>query len=263
MNRVLCRLLRRLNKDDIMKCASTFDGFMNDTYNDALAVYNQLSDQDKQYVSPSGRYIDSPYLISRKIKYINNQPVGFCEAYKFNGTSNSKAFLIIAVLEEYRGYNIASELLNQVISDCINQNYNYFIYKCDITNKISKKLAIKNHFSLTNKTKNTLTFTLQVNSNLSRLDKINKYPYYYRNEYLYNYPVYLRPYGYLPYSGYVNYMNSQQNINQDNLSNNDEDQLNDINQSNISEFNSDESYINESNIDTGIGDASFDGDSGE
>lgn len=169
--------------------------YKNSLYEDALYVYNNLSDSDKQLVSPNGKFVDSPYLVSRRIKYINSQPVGFCEAYRLNGTSTTSAFIIIAVLNEYRGYNIASELIRQVCSDCAKQRFINIIWKCDKDNIASKNVALKNHFTLENTTKNQLTFKLD----LSHLIDNNTIPYISRLKRRY-YPIYTN----IPYSTYIN-----------------------------------------------------------
>ena len=101
--------------------------------------------------------------------------MGFSDAYKYNGKTN-KAFIIVAVLDEYRGNNIATELIQKTVNNCFNQNYKTIIYRCDSNNTPSKNLAIRNNFSLVKKTNNQLYFELQkpINNNYQYL----YHPYY-------------------------------------------------------------------------------------
>lgn len=182
MNRIIQRIINNSN-----------------TYQDVLSVYNRLSEKDKLLVSPQGKFIDSPNLVSREVKYVNNEPVGFCEAYKYNGKTD-KAFIIVAVLDEYRGNNIATELIQKTANNCFNQNYKTIIYRCDSNNIPSKNLAIKNNFSLVKKTNNQLCFELHKSLNNNTYLQS---PYQNQNQYSYQYPY---PYQYQKYPYYPYYM---------------------------------------------------------
>lgn len=188
MNRIMQRIINNSN-----------------TYQDVLSVYNRLSEKDKLLVSPREKFIDSPNLVSREVKYVNNEPVGFSEAYKYNGKTD-KAFIIVAVLEEYRGNNIATELIQKTVNNCFNQNYKTIIYRCDSNNIPSKNLAIKNNFSLVKKTNNQLCFELHksLNNNI-----YSQYPY--QDQYSYQYQKY--PY-YPYYMSYPYYYDNYHNNNE-------------------------------------------------
>lgn len=196
------------------------------TYQDVLSIYNRLSKKDKLLVSPRGKFIDSPNLVSREVKYVNNEPVGFSEAYKYNGKTD-KAFIIVAVLEEYRGNNIATELIQKTVNNCFNQNYKTIIYRCDSNNIPSKNLAIKNNFSLVKKTNNQLCFELHKSLNNNIYSQ-----YQYQNQNSYQYPYQYQKYPYYPYymsypCYYDNYHNNNEFID-NNPTNIDNDIDNDI-----------------------------------
>ena len=155
-------------------------------FKDVLSVYDSLSDKDKTLISPTGKFINSPYLISRNIKYTEKRPVGFAEAYKYNGNSQNTAFIIVAVLEDYRKLGIGSELIQNTCNDCFNQGYTRIIYKCDKNNKNSAALAEKNGFQLISQTNDEFTYELTNTSNQKvyiqpsyKLYPIPRYNYYY------------------------------------------------------------------------------------
>ena len=122
-------------------------------------VFHRLSKEDQLKVSPSGRFIDSPNLISRVLDFSpHHQITGFAEGYKFNGTSNNIAFIIIAILPEWRGQDIGTSLLKQIEEDIFNKGYTRLLYRTSTTNKASIGLAKKNGFKQLNKSKNFITF---------------------------------------------------------------------------------------------------------
>ena len=122
-------------------------------------VYHKLSKEDQLKISPSGNFIDSPYLIARILSFSPHHVItGFSEAYKFNGTSNNVAFVIIAVLPEWRGQGIGSSLLQQITDDIFKKGYKKIIYRTSINNDKSIALAKSNDFKEWNKSKTTITF---------------------------------------------------------------------------------------------------------
>ena len=126
-------------------------------------VYHKLSKEDQLKISPSGNFIDSPYLISRILDLSPHGVItGFSEAYQFNGRSNNVAFVIIAVLPEWRNQGIGSSLLQQITDDILKKGYKKIIYRTSIDNDKSIALAKSNGFKELNKSKTTITFTKQL-----------------------------------------------------------------------------------------------------
>ena len=122
-------------------------------------LFHRLSKEDQLKISSNGNFIDSPYLISRIIDFSNHhQATGFAEAYKFNGNSNNVAFIVIAVLPEWRKQGIGSNLLEQIEKDVFNKGYNKIIYRTSVTNKESQDLAKSNNYTMVNKSKNYINF---------------------------------------------------------------------------------------------------------
>jgi ADP-ribose pyrophosphatase YjhB (NUDIX family)/RimJ/RimL family protein N-acetyltransferase len=135
----------------------------NTSYQDALSIYNQLSDKEKNLAFPRGRYVDSPNLITRAIQYNNNKPIGFIDAYDFKqfGKNTKKAFLIIAILPKYRKKNVDKKLLNDINND-LKGKYTHMIWKCDKENTASAKCAERLGFTLYKQTKNSVTYIKKV-----------------------------------------------------------------------------------------------------
>lgn len=127
-------------------------------------VYDNLSDSDKAFVSPSGRFVDSPYKIYRYIEKDNNNPIGFIEAYKYNGTSKTTVFVILAVDPKYRGRGIAKKMLINCCNKLREMGYKKIIYRLDKGNKGSLNL-IKNYngSKMTNQTKTQYSFEIPLN----------------------------------------------------------------------------------------------------
>ena len=195
---------------------------------DVLKVYDSLSREDQLLVSPSGKFVDSPNLVSRIIKYNNvNEPVGFAEAYKFNGTSTNSVYVVIAVNEHYRSLGIGQQLLRDLCNDCFNKNYNTIIYKCNVDNLASYKLAESMGIQVTGQTKNQVTFKLykptyhtNVVRNIPQYEDRRLYvPYYpYRGYYPYGYGYGLYPSHPLIQDNRIDNDNSNNNGNDNDLS---------------------------------------------
>lgn len=96
------------------------------TYKAAKSVYDSLSDQEKKWLCPNGKFVDSPHLVYRRVLAIYNPkdtnyaiPIGFCEMYSFPDNERELQ-LIVAVREEYRGDHAALQLLNEAFERVLN-----------------------------------------------------------------------------------------------------------------------------------------------
>ena len=237
MNRILQRI------------ASTTDSY---SFDDVLKVYNNLSKNDQLLISPSGKFINSPNLIHRVIKFNEaNIPIGFAEAYRYNGNSNSIAFVIIAVLKNYRGLGIGSYLLQSITHECFSKGYKKVIYKCETTNTSSAALAEKNGFKLIGNKNNELTFEL--NSHYNQMDYLNNYYTMRRNSPAMFYHPSHYAYPYYGWFGHNPYQYANNTFNFENTDDNFED-------------NSDNEFSNTDNFDNNVSefsDGGFSGDGGD
>ena len=117
---------------------------MNDSFEKVLDIVNSLSQHELDYIC-NGKFIDSPYLIYRKIK-----DESFIEVYKYDNKVKSEhpisgnSILIVSNPNSRRQGN-ADYLLKLALKECPG---NLFVYETDENNKPSIDLAIKNGFNL-------------------------------------------------------------------------------------------------------------------
>ena len=114
------------------------------SYKDSLNVYNSLSEQEKKLVSPSGNFDkkENPNTICRlSYKNDNKESVGILEAYKYNGTSSTKAYVVVMVNPKYRGKGISKILLKKCYIKLQKLGYKTMIYRVDNSNTSSIKVG--------------------------------------------------------------------------------------------------------------------------
>lgn len=120
---------------------------LDESYKDSLKVYKSLSPNEQLLVSPNGRFINSPNLLFRYNHKINQIPMGFAEVYKYNDRDDA-GFIIVAISPEARGQKIADILVQKSISGCKSNHIKKLIWRCDISNQASMKIAERNGFVL-------------------------------------------------------------------------------------------------------------------
>ena len=124
-------LLESINKDN--------------SYNDALDIFNTLSKDEKWDVCPNGGILkNSPKLLYRHV--IKDK--AFIDLYPFEGYKNI-GFVIIAVNPKYRNQGLTKQLLKQTKLDCKKLGISKLIWKCSTVNKGSFKSALSNGFKQT------------------------------------------------------------------------------------------------------------------
>lgn len=113
------------------------------SYNDALKIFNTLSDNEKWLLCPRhGIYKNVPLIYRHVIKR-----KGFVDIYHHNH-SDKIGFLLIAVAPKYRGQGITHQLLNQCIKDCKELGLTKIWWVCNVDNSNSYHAALKNGFKL-------------------------------------------------------------------------------------------------------------------
>ena len=117
---------------------------MNNSFERVLNIVNSLNQQDLDYIC-NGKFIDSPYLIYRKIK-----DGSFIEVYDYNKEVEdehpiSGNNILVVSSPNSRGKGNADYLLKLALKECPG---NFFVYETDENNKSSINLAIKNGFRL-------------------------------------------------------------------------------------------------------------------
>lgn len=119
-----CSLVKESKKSDYEKC---------------LEIWKSLSKEQQKFVTPRGRYIDSPKL---SIRHLENDESGFAEIYDFNG-DKTEGFLIIAIRRDCQGKGIGTKILNKILKKAKKEGFEKIIYKTDPENKSSQKLIKK------------------------------------------------------------------------------------------------------------------------
>ena len=103
-----------------------------------LDVYNNLTPEQKLFVAPRGRFVDSPNLLYR---HLAPEDAGFVEMYRMS-PSERKAFLTLAVRPEAQGKGIGKQLLQRAIEEARSrEDVNSIIYRTDKKNTLSSKLG--------------------------------------------------------------------------------------------------------------------------
>lgn len=124
--------------DDIKKECQNDKDFI--SYKDAKGLYDKLSNGDKQYVSPNGKYVDSPSLIFRLGEEKDGELIGFIDVYYFANKKESKdkdGFITMAVDPAHRGKGIAKKLLNRAVEKAKKVGFKALTYEVDNENKRS------------------------------------------------------------------------------------------------------------------------------
>jgi ribosomal protein S18 acetylase RimI-like enzyme len=123
-------------------------------YKEAKALYDRLSNAEKKFVSPRGKYIDSPKLVFRLGEKDGNTLIGFIDVYYF--PQNKKVsdvdkllddiedtddcidgFITMAVDPAYRGKGIAKTLLNKAAEKAKKVGFDALTYEVEYKNKAS------------------------------------------------------------------------------------------------------------------------------
>jgi predicted acetyltransferase len=119
-----CSLLKESKKTDYEKC---------------LEIWKSLSPEQQKFVTPRGKYIDSPKL---SIRHLENDESGFAEIYDFNG-DKKEGFLILAIRQDCQGKGIGTKILNKILKKAEKDGFEKIIYKTDPENISSQKLIKK------------------------------------------------------------------------------------------------------------------------
>lgn len=129
------------------------------SYQVSRKIYEKLSEKDKILVSPRGNFVDSPNLLYR----YNDINKGFVEVYKYNNRDDI-GFISIAVVPEARGQGIGVLLARKAINGCKIKGIKKLIWRCEIDNIASVKLAERAGFKLNRTGKNFKEYIFILNS---------------------------------------------------------------------------------------------------
>lgn len=101
------------------------------------SIYDSLPKKQKRFVSPSGRFIDSPKTVVRVI-YSNDE--GFAEIYELKPR---EGFITMAIRPECQGKGLGKRLLTRALQLAKKKKLKTVIYEADRANHLSIKFAKK------------------------------------------------------------------------------------------------------------------------
>ena len=133
-------------------------------YERAKAIYDSLIDQEKQFVSPRGKFVDSDKILFREIiQNDEEQDVGFIDVYEFNN-SKQVGFIVMAIHPDFRGQWYSRKLITSAIENCKKLGLRKLIYRCD-TENINSIRTIKSdkRFTLITKGKTYQSYEIDLN----------------------------------------------------------------------------------------------------
>lgn len=117
------------------------------SYDAAYDLYKRLSDKEKNFLAPSGNYVDSTHLLFRVGILDGSKCIGFCDIYHFANPDDpadiDKGVVSIATDPDARGKGVAFRCAKEALQRGSRYGLNGFIYKVNPKNKASIGLAEK------------------------------------------------------------------------------------------------------------------------
>ena len=116
--------------------------------NDCNKIISALTNYEKSQVDE----ITNENIEFLNVIYYKNLPVGFIVAKNMEGTDDyipsiKSVYVIIAVDRNFRNRNIATNLVNDLLNWFNFSDFDEILWTCNIYNKKSRNLAIKNGFT--------------------------------------------------------------------------------------------------------------------
>lgn len=111
-------------------------------------LYLQLSEKEKLFLSPRGRFINpesSPnHLYKERVYDKNKSLIGFGDIYAMPNSKNGSGFVSLAVSPNHRGEGLAKRILEKLIQKSrYDSNLDKLVYVVDKGNIPSQALARK------------------------------------------------------------------------------------------------------------------------
>ena len=98
-------------------------------YERAKAIYDSLIDQEKQFVSPRGKFVDSDKILFREIiQNDKKQNMGFIDVYEVNN-SKQVGFIVMAIHPDFRGQGYSRKLITYANENCKKLGMRKHIYR--------------------------------------------------------------------------------------------------------------------------------------
>ena len=132
-------------------------------YERAKAIYDSLSDQEKYWVAPRGKFVDSDKILFREIMQNDEgKDVGFIDVYDFNNDKQT-GFIVMAVHPDFRSQGYSRKLRTSAIENCKKIGIRKLLYGCHIENTSSLEAIKKDkRFTFISKDKTYYTFGIDL-----------------------------------------------------------------------------------------------------
>ena len=132
-------------------------------YGRAKAIYDSLSDQEKHWVTPRGKFVDSDKILFREIMQNDEgKDVGFIDVYDFNNDKQT-GFIVMAVHPDFRSQGYSRKLRTSAIENCKKIGVRKLLYGCHIENTSSLEAIKKDkRFTFISKDKTHYTYGIDL-----------------------------------------------------------------------------------------------------
>ena len=132
-------------------------------YGRAKAIYDSLSDQEKHWVTPRGKFVDSDKILFREIMQNDEgKDVGFIDVYDFNNDKQT-GFIVMAVHPDFRSQGYSRKLRTSAIENCKKIGVRKLLYGCHIENTGSLEAIKKDkRFTFISKDKTHYTYGIDL-----------------------------------------------------------------------------------------------------
>ena len=132
-------------------------------YERAKAIYDSLSDQEKHWVTPRGKFVDSDKILFREIMQNDEgEDVGFIDVYDFNNDKQT-GFIVMAVHPDFRSQGYSRKLRTSAIENCKKIGVRKLLYGCHIENTGSLEAIKKDkRFTFISKDKTHYTYGIDL-----------------------------------------------------------------------------------------------------
>ena len=132
-------------------------------YERAKAIYDSLSDQEKHWVTPRGKFVDSDKILFREIMQNDEgKDVGFIDVYDFNNDKQT-GFIVMAVHPDFRSQGYSRKLRTSAIENCKKIGIRKLLYGCHIENTSSLEAIKKDkRFTFISKDKTHYTYGIDI-----------------------------------------------------------------------------------------------------
>ena len=132
-------------------------------YERAKAIYDSLSDQEKHWVTPRGKFVDSDKILFREVMQNDEgKDVGFIDVYDFNNDKQT-GLIVMAVHPDFRSQGYSRKLRTSAIENCKKIGVRKLLYGCHIENTSSLEAIKKDkRFTFISKDKTHYTYGIDL-----------------------------------------------------------------------------------------------------